>query len=81
MKVSDQPGRILAITVVAPFLALVSAELFTGVFGGLARFIFATVLAVLSVLFFHYEIFWVIKYPGKLSCVHGTLVCVPNVKP
>ena len=80
MKVNDQPGRILAITVVAPFLAFVSAELFTGVFGRVARFIFATVLAVLSILFFNYEIFWIVKYPGKLACVNGDLVCVPKVK-
>ena len=64
MRVTDQPGRFLAIFVVAPFLMLCSFRLFKYQ----NECFLASMLLVLGIVFFVYELWWITNYPPKVTC-------------
>ena len=61
MRVSDQPGRVLAVLIVAPLLAHVSWKL-----GAVHKDdLLARLVGVLAVSLFVYESFWLACWPPK----------------
>ena len=59
MRVTDQPGRILAVTVIAPLLLRISICLRCARCSNAHRGDISSVLGVFAIIFFVYEMFWI----------------------
>ena len=64
--VTEQPGRVLAIFVVAPFLMFTAYRLHMYTH----EKCLASILFGLAVIFVLYEAFWILNYPPKRIEVH-----------
>ena len=65
MLISDQPGRIFAIIILSPSLFVAGILLIKSNNIKLRKTI-GSILTIISVVFFFYELFWVINYPPKM---------------
>lgn len=65
MFISDQPGRIFAIVILSPSLFVGGILLIKSNNVKLRKTI-GSILTIISVVFFLYELFWVINYPPKM---------------
>lgn len=65
MFISDQPGRIFAIVILSPSL-FVGGILLINSNNVKLRKTIGSILIIISVIFFFYELFWVINYPPKM---------------
>lgn len=65
MLLSDQPGRVLAVFILSPLLIACGILLLKG------KYIhdIACMLIVFSVVFFFYELFWLLYRDPKLSSI------------
>ena len=59
MRVTDQPGRVLAVTVVAPLLLCLSVRLRRPRCDASCRRDIADAIAAFAVVLFVYEMFWI----------------------
>ena len=62
MKITDQPGRYFTVIFLCPFLLYLSYLLYTD---GISKESMAMIISVFSIIFFLYELFWIINYPSK----------------
>ncbi len=65
MLISDQPGRIFAIIILSPSL-FVGGILLINSNNVKLRKTIGFILMIISIIFFLYELFWVINYPAKM---------------
>ena len=65
MLISDQPGRIFAIIILSPSLFVGGILLIKSNNIKLRKTI-GSILTIISVIFFFYELFWIINYPAKM---------------
>ena len=65
MIISDQPGRVIAIVILSPSLFMFGILLINSNDVKLRQTI-GSILTIISVIFFFYELFWVINYPAKM---------------
>jgi|SaaInlV_125m_DNA_1040241.scaffolds.fasta_scaffold70077_1 hypothetical protein len=65
MILSDQPGRVIAIVILSPSF-LIFGILLVKSNNIKIRQIIGYILSLFSVIFFFYELFWVINYPAKM---------------
>ena len=63
--VTDQPGRLLALTVVTPSMLHASRRLHDPACSAASRLRIARVLGTFAVVFFAYELFWITARPPK----------------
>lgn len=64
MKVTDQPGRVFAIVILCPGLIFMAYKLYID---EISRENVAKILVVFSVIFFFYELFWIIVHEPKTA--------------
>ena len=69
MIISDQPGRFIAIFILSPLL-LIFGILLLKTTNIKIRYTIACILIGISIIFFFYELFWVINYPAKKIKYH-----------
>ena len=62
MKVTDQPGRVFALVILCPGIIFMAYKLYID---EISRENVAKILLVFSIVFFFYELFWVIFYKPK----------------
>lgn len=68
MLITDQPGRIFAIIILSPSL-FVGGILLINSNNVKLRKTIGFILMIISIIFFFYELFWVINYPPKMVCL------------
>ena len=64
MILSDQPGRFIAIFILSPLL-LIFGVLLIKTNNIKIKYSIAWLLIGISIIFFFYELFWIINYPSK----------------
>ena len=64
MIITDQPGRFIALFILSPLL-LISGILLLKTNNVKIKFTIALILIIISIIFFFYELFWVLNYPSK----------------
>ena len=64
MQISDQPGRYIALCVICPLLLFIGVIFLLRPTAFVSR-VLAIILIILAIIFFGYELFWVINYPAK----------------
>ena len=78
MRVTDQPGRVLAVTVVAPLLLCLSARLRRPRCDAACRRGAADAIAAFAAVLFVYEAFWIATaQPPKVAYLTGTSLTRP----
>ena len=64
MIITDQPGRFIAIFILSPLL-LTSGILLLKTDNVKIKSTIAWILIIISIIFFFYELFWILNYPAK----------------
>ena len=64
MIITDQPGRFIAIFILSPLL-LISGILLLKTDNVKIKSTIAWILIIISIIFFFYELFWILNYPAK----------------
>ena len=69
MKLTDQPGRIFALVILCPGILYMSYKLYND---KISKEYVAIILTIFAVIFFFYELFWVIFHkPKEVTFVLG----------